>query len=92
MIDLTCKKCGGSLQKNKEGIFVCLYCGSSFLPEKAEQAAVKAISSVKSSNIDLRSDVQALLEKCKKDPKRARRYANLILDIDPTNKEAQKYL
>lgn len=44
------------------------------------------------SNIALDDDVQRLLKKCKTDPRNARKYANLILDIDPDNEEAYKYL
>lgn len=42
--------------------------------------------------IALEDDIQRLLEKCKQEPWKARRYANLILDIDPGNKEAIQYL
>jgi len=44
------------------------------------------------SGVSLDSDVERLLLKCHEDPRRAARYANLILDIDPTNEEALKYL
>ena len=37
-------------------------------------------------------DVAELLRKCRENPARARKYANLILDIDPDNPEALKYL
>ena len=42
--------------------------------------------------VSLEDDVQQLLQKCKMNPANARRYANLILEIDPNNKEAMKYL
>ena len=40
----------------------------------------------------LDDDVAKLLRKCRENPARARKYANLILDIDPDNPEALKYL
>ena len=78
-----CSRCGASEWRRESGFLVCKYCGTSFIPEK---------SSMKESSIDLSDDVSRLLEKCKSDPKNARRYANLILDIDPLNKEALMYL
>jgi DNA-directed RNA polymerase subunit RPC12/RpoP len=44
------------------------------------------------SSIALDNDVTRLLEKCRTEPWNARKYANLVLDIDPHNREALKYL
>jgi hypothetical protein len=33
-----------------------------------------------------------LLRKCQDDPLQAKRYASLVLDIDPSNKEAARYI
>ena len=44
------------------------------------------------SSIALEEDIAVLLKKCREDPKNARKYANLVLDIDPGNAEAKKYL
>ena len=63
----------------------CEYCGTQFL-------ASEILGTGTSSSIDLGDDVQQLLEKCRKNPANARKYANLILDIDPDNAEALKYL
>lgn len=49
-------------------------------------------STNKFSQISINSDVENLLQKCRIDRKNARKYANLILDIDPDNEEARKYL
>jgi hypothetical protein len=46
----------------------------------------------KASVISVSSDIEALLQKCREDPRNRKRYAGLILDIDPTNPEAQQYL
>jgi len=45
-----------------------------------------------SSTVALDDDVSILLQKCRADPANARRYAGLILDIDPGNAEAREYL
>ncbi len=37
-------------------------------------------------------DVARLLAKCEAEPARARKYANLVLDIDPDNAQALRYL
>ena len=92
MIELKCQKCGAMNLEKRNGLLFCPYCGSSFLPDDQEQKAFQASANQRSSNIDLKSDVEELLEKCRKNPSKAQRYANLVLDIDPTNKEALKYL
>lgn len=77
---LACKCCGAQGLKKQGSYWVCEYCDSKFLSENKE------------SDIALDDDVARLLAKCKADPKNARKYANLILDIDPDNFEAYKYL
>lgn len=85
MKQFVCENCGANENYEKENFRVCKYCGSRFLilDEDLPQ---------KSSNIALNDDIQRLIEKCKREPYNARRYANLILDLDPHNKEARKYL
>lgn len=77
-----CSRCGASEWKKENGFLVCKYCGTSFISEKSS----------KESNIDLNDDVSRLLEKCRSNPKKARRYAKLVLDIDPLNEEALMFL
>lgn len=95
---IICNSCGADDLKEKNGLLVCSYCGSKFAIEQEEKTIYNSIKSystsqkLSSSSIALNEDVQRLLDKCKKEPRNARRYANLILDIDPTNKEAIKYL
>ncbi len=80
MKKLVCANCGGNLFTDKAGIKVCLFCNSQHEPKQ------------NSAGISLQSDIDRLLQKCRDDPAKASRYASLILDIDPTNKEATKYL
>ena len=82
---LSCEKCGSNDLQCDGNYLVCPYCGSKYLMDPSDKQ-------VKQSNISLGSDVERLLEKCRREPRNARKYANLILDIDPTNKEALKYL
>lgn len=93
MIGFSCNKCGNTSLEKKNGLYVCPYCGSTFFPdEKIEKAIHFSKQNSISSTVSLQSDIDMLLEKCRKDPRNAKRYANRILDIDPTNKEAQKYI
>ena len=82
MKKLICEQCGSNAFKQKGSYLVCSFCGTIFsMPDSSG-----------SSDIALESDVDRLLKKCKEDPRNAKKYANLILDIDPTNSEALKYL
>lgn len=82
---ILCPCCGGKEFRNNGKFMICEYCDTQFL-------ASAILGSTASSNISLDEDVLRLLEKCRLDPARASRYANLILDIDPDNEEALKYL
>lgn len=81
MAELVCACCGANDFRIEKGFRICNYC------DTKHEITVK-----KTSNIAVGDDVAALLEKCKANPYNARKYANLILDIDPQNKEALKYL
>ena len=80
-----CLHCGSKELLEDEGYVVCVYCRSRFKPEVDDHPR-------KGTLINVQSDIQALLKKCIEDPVNRRRYANLILDIDPSNLEALKYL
>lgn len=85
MKQIVCPNCGANDFVIKDGYKICRYCDTKFISESAEKPK-------KRTSINLEDDIQELLDKCKREPFRAKRYANLILDIDPTNKEAKKYL
>lgn len=80
-----CKRCGSSEFEEKNGYMVCKFCNASF-QKYAEDGGMK------NTSIEVSEDVRRLLEKCNKEPWNAKRYAKLILDIDPTNREVFKYL
>ena len=79
---IICTACGSREFEEQNGTRICRYCGTVY----------KTLKKSQSSTIALDDDISRLLQKCKNDPKNAKRYANLILDIDPLNKEAHKYL
>ncbi|WP_153383193.1 hypothetical protein [Companilactobacillus mishanensis] len=82
MENLKCENCGAPNIFKVDGMYCCSYCDSKFKPNKLE------IDSV----ISINDDVGKLLEKMKVDRSNCQLYANLILDIDPSNKEYIKYL
>ena len=85
MRQLVCPNCGAGDFVYKDGIRICKYCNSRY--ELTEEERPK-----KATRVSLQSDIDLLLEKCKTDPTHARKYAELVLDIDPTNNVAWQYL
>lgn len=85
MKSVECTRCGSKELLEEGGYVVCAYCQSRFMPQADDLPHRGTV-------IDVQADIQALLQKCMDDPANRRRYASLILDIDPTNREATKYL
>lgn len=85
MKPMTCANCGANGLVERNGFWVCDYCDSKFAIQAADTPQ-------QAMGRSLNSDVERLLQKCRADRKNAWKYANLILDIDPTNQEALKYL
>lgn len=85
MKKLYCENCGGDEFVEEDGFRICRYCKSKFIICPEDTAS-------KESRISLNEDVLRLLRMCQENPAKADKYANLILDIDPTNKEAYKYI
>lgn len=82
---IQCANCAANELKEKDGYFICEYCGSRFAVEGSDRPR-------NAMGMSISEDIQRLLVKCRTDRKNARKYANLILDIDPDNKDALKYL
>ena len=80
-----CKSCGSKEFTEENRLVVCSYCRSKFVPQVDDLPLMTAV-------IGMDSDIEILLQKCRDDPANARKYANLILDIDPTNREATAFL
>lgn len=81
---IVCRGCGSVEFDELDSFSECVYCGTRYIPEKREVKPERSIG--------LNADIEALLEKCRKDPANSQRYANLILDIDPHNTEARAFL
>ena len=83
MSTLICDRCGSTEFTDDAGRRVCAYC----------QSTIKDIQQVsKNTNIQIHSDIQDLLQKCQEDPANRDRYVRMILNIDPSNKEVQRFL
>lgn len=81
----TCEKCGGGEFIDRDGYRICQYCNTKYLIT-AEDVTQKR------STISLDNDISMLLQKCRDDPANAYRYASLVLDMDPGNVEAVKFI
>lgn len=80
-----CERCGSRELIEDGDHLVCIYCQSKYLPAPAEPPMISSI-------VGVGSDIDALLQKCRNEPENRRRYASLVLDLDPSNEEAQAYL
>jgi hypothetical protein len=80
-----CTRCGSKDLSEENGYVVCDYCQSRFVPQADDLPQAETV-------IGVHSDIQLLLQKCQDDPANRPRYAQLILDIDPTNQAARNYL
>lgn len=85
MEKVRCSGCGSSDFHHELATSTCVYCKTVFKPVGSRPAPSQ-------TDISIRSDVERLLDKCAAEPTNAQRYANLILDIDPTNETALDYL
>ena len=89
---IVCKACGAGGLQIRNGRGVCEYCGTVFILEDQEKQVLRKTAAPVGNGIALESDIDRLLRKCAEEPWNARKYASLILDIDPDNKDAWKYL
>ena len=80
-----CSGCGSHEFHVENGYRVCEHCGTKYIITKEDARAPV-------SNIDLQTDIENLLQKCKENPSRAKQYAVRILEIDPYNAEAKRIL
>lgn len=85
MKTIECSRCGSRDLLEEDSLLICTFCRSHFSLEFDEHPRKETV-------VDVLSDIQTLLDKCATDPTNSYRYASLILDIDPTNREVRKYL
>jgi|SaaInlStandDraft_2_1057019.scaffolds.fasta_scaffold33282_2 hypothetical protein len=80
-----CTACG-SKELYEDGDYqTCAYCRARLVPQEDDFPSKK-------TQISISSDIDALLKKCESDKANRRRYINLILDLDPTNKKVDKFM
>ena len=79
-----CTQCGSQELSEEGGYVTCIYCQSRFTLTDGERP-------IKESMISVGSDIESLLQKCRDEPWNSRRYAKLVLDMDPNNQEAMAY-
>ena len=89
---IVCKACGAGGLQVQNGRGICEYCGTVFILEKQEKKVLRNTAAPVGNGIALESDIDRLLRKCAEEPRNARRYASLILDMDPDNEQALRYL
>lgn len=82
---IVCENCGGNHFVEHVGYRFCAYCNTCYVIQGVDLPSGN-------SPMTINEDIANLLRKCHEDPAKAHRYANLILDIDPSNKEALKFL
>lgn len=80
-----CINCGSPDFHEENGYRICDHCGTKHIITADDQR-------IPQSTIELNEDVARLLEKCKTDPERRKKYAQRILEMDPYNEEAKKIL
>lgn len=82
---LKCTNCGSIELADHGSYAICDYCRSRFAYTKEQVSST-------TPTIGVASDIDALLKKCQDDPINRRRYASLVLDLDPTNQQAHQFL
>ena len=85
MVVVECKRCGSNELRQEVGVVVCVFCRTRYASDQKMAPSGKP-------KISISDDIADLLQKCQDDPINRRRYAGLILDLDPTNQDAIKYL
>ena len=81
MLEIVCKNCGSNDFEQDGRNMTCRFCGSKFILDKEHD-------SVKETTIALNEDVVQLLHRWRENPAEGDKYAKLILQIDPNNKQA----
>lgn len=77
MQSYVCEKCGSTSFVENNTELICTYCRTRYTPSTGNNNAT--------SSIALNQDITELLKKIETDPVNAKKYANLILDLDANN-------
>ena len=79
-----CTRCGSNDLTEVDGFLQCAYCQSRY------EIGLKQVL-LPATSIGLAADIEALLKKCEDDPANRQRYIRMILNIDPSNSEVQRF-
>ena len=82
---MSCSRCGSNELIEIGDKFQCSYCQSRF--EKTSKSNTKLDTS-----IGLKADIDALLKKCEVDPPNRERYVRMILNLDPSNTDVERFI
>ena len=85
MQELKCSNCGSNELTKDGSFYVCNYCGTKHILSKDDVLIID-------SSIELNEDVLRLIRKMDEDPNNSKKYAQLILQIDPHNRRARAEL
>ncbi len=85
MWQFTCENCGAKEYTLEKNNLICSYCHTRYKIQKGDPFSFGA-------KIDLVDDINMLVSKCIKEPHNAKRYANIILEMDPYNQFARRYI
>lgn len=85
MRPIECSRCGSNELFDELEYIICAFCRVQFVRGPEDRKTPD-------TQISMFNDVQALLTRCRLEPENQKRLARLVLDIDPTNPDAPKYL
>ena len=91
MKNIECKKCKSVDFERVDNALKCIYCRTTYVDETGIGKNFLK-NNTSNSTIEIDEDILLLLDKIKREPWNRNRYANMILDIDPTNEDALKML
>jgi hypothetical protein len=83
--EVVCTQCGSNSLTDMNGLWQCDFCRTTFKSNREEFLEAK-------TRVSVGDDIKRLLEMCESDPANRVRYAHLVLDIDPSNQKAIRYL
>ena len=85
MKEMVCKNCGSTKFHKEDGVLICDFCETRYYLSSDDKYVID-------SSISLNEDVSNILKKWEKDPDNGKKYAQLILQIDSSNRKAREEL
>lgn len=86
MKELKCENCGSiHFHQDEDKTYICDFCGTKYFLMKDDNYVID-------SSITLREDVSTVLRKWEQDPANGKKYAQIILQMDSSNRKALQEL